>query len=110
MLKKALVSALLVACTLAAPAMARNKVFTLKNGTSGVMMYFQTSPANVSEWEEDVLGSEVLGPGESTRVTIADGRSACTYDMRFEFDEDSGLEVTEDQQNLCELGSYTISE
>lgn len=106
MLKKSLIAAVLVACT-ATPALARDKVFTLKNNTSSVMMYFHTSPANVSDWEEDVLGSEVLGPGESTRVTISDGRSACNYDMRFEFDDES---VTEDRQNLCELGSYTLRE
>ena len=107
MLKKTLLGAALIACTVAPSAMARSKVFTLKNNTSSVMMYFHASPANVSEWEEDVLGSEVLGPGESVKVTIDDGRSACNYDMRFEFDDES---VTEDRQNLCELGSYTLRE
>jgi hypothetical protein len=30
--------------------------------------------------------------------------------MRFEFEEGSNLDTTEDTQNLCETGSYTIHE
>ncbi|KAF1687361.1 hypothetical protein B1992_05145 [Pseudoxanthomonas broegbernensis] len=105
---------LLVAAALAvampAVAQAEDLVFTLENGTGAVVVYFHASPADVDEWEEDVLGSDVLGPGESVSVTIADGRSQCSYDMRFEFDEDSGLEVLEDTQDLCELGRYKITD
>jgi hypothetical protein len=57
-----------------------------------------------------VFGQDVLGPGESVEVTIADGRSVCDYDLRFEFEAGSNLATTEDTQNLCETGSYTISE
>ena len=109
MFDKTLFAGMLLAALAFAPAaQAQDLVFTLKNGTSAVMTYFHTSPAGVDDWEEDVLGSDVLGPGESVRVTIADGRSQCVYDMRFEFDEDSGLDITEDTQDLCKLGSYTI--
>jgi len=94
----------------AAPAQAEDLVFTLRNGTGATLMYFHASPADVDDWEEDILGSDVLGPGQSVRVTIADGRRQCEYDMRFEFDEDSGLDVLKDTQDLCELGSYTITE
>ena len=94
----------------AAPAQAEDLIFTLRNGTQATLMYFHTSPADVDDWEQDVLGSDVLEAGQSVRVTIADGRSQCDYDMRFEFDEDSGLEILEDTQDLCETGSYTITE
>ncbi len=47
---------------------------------------------------------------EHPDITIADGRSVCKYDMRFEFSEDSNLDTTEDTQDLCELGAYTIHE
>lgn len=111
MLSKNLIAGAVLAMFAVVPsAQADDLVFTLKNGTSAVMTYFHTSPAGVDDWEEDVLGSDVLGAGESVQVTIADGRTQCRYDMRFEFDEDSGLDVTEDTQNLCELGSYTIHE
>lgn len=91
-------------------ASAEDLVFTLKNGTNSVLTEFYTSPVNVNEWEEDVLGRDVLSPGESVRVTIADGRKVCKYDMRFEFTEESDLDTTTDTQDLCELGDYTITE
>ena len=94
----------------AAPARAEDLQFELTNDTSAVITYFHASPTGVDEWEEDILGSEVIGPGESVTVTIADGRDVCAYDMRFEFDDESGLDVLEDSQDLCELGSYTVEE
>lgn len=108
--KSIFIGAALAAFSFVPSAHAGDLVFTLKNGTSGVLTYFHASPAGVSDWEEDILGSDVLGSGESIKVTIADGRNQCRYDMRFEFDEDSNLEDTEDTQDLCKLGSYTIHE
>ena len=95
---------------LAGPASADDLVFQLKNGTKSVLTRFYTSPVGVDKWEEDVFGEDVLNPGETIEITIADGRSVCEYDMRFEFTEDSDLDTTTDTQNLCELGDYTIHE
>lgn len=95
---------------LAGPALAEDLVFQLKNGTNSVLTRFHTSPVGVDKWEDDVFGEQVLNPGETIEITIADGRDVCNYDMRFEFAEDSDLDTTTDTQNLCELGEYTIHE
>jgi opacity protein-like surface antigen len=95
---------------LAGPASADDLVFQLKNGTKSVLTHFYTSPVGVEKWEDDVFGDQVLNPGETIEITIADGRSVCEYDMRFEFTEESDLDTTTDTQNLCELGDYTIHE
>ncbi|TCR04849.1 hypothetical protein [Neorhizobium sp. BT27B] len=89
---------------------AEDLVFTLKNATSSTLERFYTSPSGVDDWEDDVFGQDVLEPGQSIKITIADGRSVCKYDMRFEFTEDSNLDTTEDTQDLCKMGSYTIHE
>lgn len=89
---------------------AEDLTFTLKNGTGSTLTHFYSSPVGVNDWEEDVFGADVLEPGESMDITIADGRTVCKYDMRFEFAEGSNLDTTEDTQDLCELGSYTIHE
>ena len=102
------VFAVLIAST--TPAQAEDLVFTLTNSTGSTLERFYTSPVGVNQWEEDVFGTDVLEPGESIEITIADGRTVCEYDMRFEFSEDSDLDTTEDTQNLCEMGSYEISE
>lgn len=104
----ALAAAALLAFT--ATAAAEDLTFTLKNGTKSVLTRFYTSPVGVNDWEDDVFGQDVLEPGQSIDITIADGRNVCKYDMRFEFSEDSDLDTTEDTQDLCEMGSYTIHE
>jgi hypothetical protein len=109
-MKKIALASLLAATVLSTQAHAENLVFTLTNGTDSVLTRFYTSPTGTASWEEDVFGQDVLGPGESVEVTIADGRSVCDYDLRFEFEAGSSLATTEDSQNLCETGSYTISE
>jgi hypothetical protein len=91
-------------------ARADDLVFTLKNATNSTLERFYTSPSGVDDWEDDVFGQDVLEPGQSVKITIADGRRVCKYDMRFEFTEDSNLDTTEDTQDLCQMGSYTIHE
>ncbi len=92
------------------PAHAEDLVFMLTNSTNSTLERFYTSPSGVDDWEDDVFGQDVLEPGESIKITIADGRRVCNYDMRFEFTEDSNLDTTEDTQDLCKTGSYTIHE
>lgn len=94
---------------MAGTAAADDLVFTLKNSTNSVLNAFYTSPVGEESWEEDVFGRDALAPGESARITIKDGRRACEYDMRFEFQGDE-LEDMEDTQDLCELGEYEITE
>ncbi|WP_112815461.1 hypothetical protein [Ensifer sp.] len=107
--KIALTALALLAATTSA-ASAEDLVFQLKNKTKAVLTNFYTSPVGVDQWEDDVFGRQVLNPGESMEITIADGRDVCKYDMRFEFEEGSGLDTTEDTQDLCELGEYSIHE
>jgi len=91
-----------------APALAEDLEFTLTNDTGSVIVEFYASPSDVDAWEEDILGSSVLGAGESATVTIADGRTQCEYDMKFVWDD--GSETVVEAEDLCETGSYTITE
>lgn len=101
-------TALAAILTSATVSQAEDLIFTLTNKTTGTLERFYSSPVGVDEWEEDVFGKDTLGPGESMKITIADGRDVCKYDMRFEFTDDSGFENMEDTQDLCAMGSYTI--
>ena len=102
-------AATVAALCMSTPAKADDLVFTLINGTNSVLNSFHTSPVGENSWEEDVFGQQTLSPGESIEITIADGRTICAYDMRFEFQGDE-LDTTTDRQDLCELGEYTIEE
>lgn len=95
----ATVLALLAFAALAAPAaFAGTQDFTLVNQT-GVEIYslFISESAN-DEWEEDVLGDDVLPDGDRMRITFA-GRSACLWDMMVTDDE--GGNVTWEGIDLC---------
>jgi hypothetical protein len=105
------IAAALLAASVAAPAMAADELtFTIVNKTSEVITHFYTSPSNVEDWEEDVLGEDVIGPGESMQITIADGRRTCKYDLKFDFEGSTKLETTTDTQDLCEMSTYTLTE
>jgi len=92
----------------AGTAVAEDLFLALENSSSAAVVEFYTSPSDVNEWEEDVLGVDVLGPGEAVDVTIADGRTQCFYDLRFVFSDNT---VFEDHNvDLCETGSYMLSD
>lgn len=63
-------------------ALAEAVSFTLINRTDRVLQEFYASPPSVNDWEEDILGSGVLEPGESRTIIIDDGREDCLYDFR----------------------------
>lgn len=87
----------------------RNLTFTLINATSYTLREFYASPSSSGNWEEDILGREVLPPGYSGNITIGDGRSTCVYDLLSVFSD--GTMVTRWNVNLCALnnGTYTIT-
>lgn len=89
-------------------ALAEDLTFKVTNGSNTVLTEFYASPTGVNNWEEDILGVDVLNPGESADITIADGRGTCTYDLLSAFSD--GDKVEEAGVNLCDTGSYTIHE
>ena len=86
---------------------AEDLVFTLYNKASSVLTHFYVEPTSSTTWGEDILGSDIA-PGESATVTIADGKTTCTYGIRGGFKD--GSVVERNSLNLCELGSYTYTE
>ncbi len=92
----------------AAPVVAQDLEFTLHNKTSFDVVAFYASPKGVADWEDDILGTDLLSSRDSIRITIGDGRSQCAYDLRFEFED--GDTVERSGVDLCETGSYTLTE
>ena len=88
-------------------AFADDLVFNFDNQSSYSIVELYTSPSDVGDWEEDILGQDILEAGESARMTIADGRRACEYDLRIVFEDG---DVVEDTTDLCETESYTVTD
>ncbi len=57
--------------------------FTLVNESSVTIGYAYVSSSDVSDWEEDVLGSDVLLPGQRVNITFSNFRPGnCSYDIK----------------------------
>lgn len=67
--------------TSASQAQTESATFTLVNQTDRDLLEFYASPPEEESWEEDILGADVLGPGESVEIVIDDAREDCYYDF-----------------------------
>ncbi len=82
-----------------APAGAGTQDFLLVNQTGVEIYNLYISETNNENWEEDVLGQDVLSNGGRIDVGFA-GRRACFWDMLVTDSE--GGNVTWEGLNLCE--------
>ena len=78
------------------------------NNTSVAMMEFYASSIASKTWEEDILGQDVLVPGDDVVIDIDDGSNACRYDFKAVFLD--GDEVTDEDVDVCEVGEYEFTE
>ncbi|MGB3275262.1 MAG: hypothetical protein WBA82_03645 [Castellaniella sp.] len=109
MLRLALASALLASTAFASgTASAADRKVTVINKTKTVMTEFHASRASTSDWEEDILGSDMLKPGQSITINIDDGTGACVYDFKGTFDDDE--ELVQNNVNVCKVGEFSFTE
>jgi len=117
MLKAAVAAAVLVGAAAAAPSPATaptvqsrdgyDRHVTIKNRTGWTMLRFYASDSRKDDWEEDILGDDVLENGQNVRINIDDGSGACIYDFKAEFT--NGEELTRSRINVCEIGEYSYT-
>jgi len=99
----------LIASAVATQAAATDDLeFVLKNKTSEALTEFYASPPGTDDWEEDILGRDVLEPGEKVTITIADKREDCRYDLKAVFE--GGEEVEQRKVDLCDTEVYEFTE
>lgn len=91
-----------------APARAEDLVFMLDNQSSEAVQEFYVSPVSSGSWEEDILGQDVLPSGEASRITISGADDMCEFDLRIVYE--GGSVVEEREIDLCETGSYTVTD
>ena len=98
-------AALAASSPLAAP-QRRVLDFTLVNGTKYTIMQLYVSPTRDDKWGEDVLGEDVLKPGEEVEITFSRAETTCMWDLKI-VDEDKD-EVEWEKFNLCEASEITL--
>ena len=65
--------------------------FVLVNNTGFPIYKVNVSAASTNSWEEDILGSQILGNGEAVRVNFGVGDQQY-WDIKAVFEDGSGLE------------------
>ena len=94
------IMAAVAALSVSGPAVADERNFQLINGTGRTIAQVFISPANVSDWEEDVLSVNVLPDGESANIHFVDDVEECVYDIMIVHDD--GDRAIWGSINLCE--------
>jgi hypothetical protein len=82
----------------------RNRRVRVHNNTGWTMLRFYASNTSRSDWEEDILGDDVLANNASIVMNIDDGTGACMFDFKAEFT--NGQNLVRNNVNVCEIADY----
>jgi hypothetical protein len=97
------VSSVLLAGTLvvsASTAFADPRDFTLENDSASVVTQVYVSAENDNAWGDDVLGKDILVPGDQVDITFdGAGGTTCYYDLLVVTRD--GTQTRKDGENLC---------
>ena len=74
------------------------------NATGVTMTHFYASNSGQNDWQEDILGQDVLANGASVVINIDDGSGACIYDFKARFSDGDVLERY--RINVCQITEY----
>ncbi len=105
MIKTVLAAALLSLA--AVPAAAGQQDFSLKNKTGYTIEKVYVSAASTDDWEEDVLGADVLSDGDAVEISFDRTETACKYDLKVVYDDQE--EAVWAGLDLCTISDVEIS-
>ena len=97
---------LLVILSACAAVFAGDQDFILVNETGLTIDQFYCSPTTTKEWEEDVLGVDILKDGEKVEIKFSRAEEACDWDLMIVDEEGDKIYWTE--INLCEAEEITL--
>lgn len=92
----------------ASAASADNRHVEIVNHTRHTIVHFYASNTGSNDWEEDILGSDELAPGDSIDIDIDDGTGKCKFDFKAVFSD--GDDLQKSNINVCEIESYEYTE
>ncbi|HEV7346608.1 MAG TPA: hypothetical protein VGN60_13350 [Devosia sp.] len=105
-LSSVVVLAFLSASVVSAAALER--IVKINNLTSYDIVEFYASNTGTDDWQEDILGKDILPAGSSVMIDIDDGSGYCKFDFLAVFDD--GEELVSADNNVCELDEFDFTE
>jgi hypothetical protein len=86
-------------------ASAANRKVDIVNETGKTLTEFYASNTGTDDWEEDVLGSDILDVGEVFEIDIDDGTGACKFDFKAVFTD--GTSHVRRAVDVCSISTFT---
>ena len=100
--------AILVAASLSAliagPALAEDRRVKVINETDHTIVQLYASNVGANDWEEDILGQEMLRPGQAVTINVDDGTGYCKYDFKAVFSD--GDVLIRQGIDVCQVSVY----
>jgi hypothetical protein len=100
-------AAIAISTVTALPSYAQDRRVRIVNDTDFTLVQFYGSNKGSKSWEEDILGSDVLRPGQSVNINFDDGTGYCKFDFKAVFDD--GDVLIRKNINICEIGTFTYN-
>ena len=84
-----------------------NQNFMLRNNTGQTITHVYVSPITSNNWEEDLLGRNVLPDRETLRINFNRSEDECNWDIKVDLADGSSREQR--NMNLCRLAEVEVS-
>lgn len=90
----------------ALPAIAADYKVEIINKTGYAITEFYGSNSSSDNWEEDILGADILPHNSSVTIDFDDGTGHCVYDFLVLFED--GDNLRQDGVDVCTTGQFTF--
>lgn len=91
---------------IAAPAVAQDEILTVVNRTGYTISELYISHTGSADWEEDLLGSDILANGARTRIDFTNSEETCWWDILVVYDD--GEQVAWDELDFCSISQVDL--
>lgn len=89
------------------PAYGLERHVLVANDTRQAIVEIYLSDAGAESWQQDVLGSDFLPPGNSVLVDVDDRNGQCRFDLKTVLDD--GTNLIRRGVDVCRAEGYAIS-
>ncbi len=85
-----------------------NQNFVMRNNTGQTITHVYVSPITSNNWEEDVLGSNVLPNRQTLRINFDGSEDECNWDIKVNLADGTSREQR--NVNLCRVAEVEVSD
>ena len=81
--------------------------FTLVNKTGYELKELYVSPSKADDWQDDILGQDVLEDGKAVNIHFSPKAKTCKWDLKVVYTDDDSSAVWQNI-DLCSVDKITI--